>query len=81
MTLLNPTSSLTFTHHALNEPNEKMTIKDKYDVLIENNTWTLVPHLSNASVIQSLWTFRHKKNFDESFKQYKIHLVNNGANH
>ncbi|AES64515.1 hypothetical protein MTR_2g026280 [Medicago truncatula] len=30
--------------------------------------WDLVPRLSNAKVIQRLWTFRYKKNYDGSFE-------------
>jgi hypothetical protein len=36
---------------ALNDQNWKMAMKDKYDTLIENKTWDLVPRPSNANVI------------------------------
>jgi hypothetical protein len=42
--------------------------------------WDLVPRLSNANVIQRLWIFRYKKNYDGSFEWYKAHLVGNGEN-
>ena len=53
---------------------------DEYDALVENKTCDLVPRLSNANVIRSLWIFRHKKKYDRSFKTYKALLVGNGAN-
>lgn len=65
---------------ALHDPNWKVVMKDKYDALIENKTWDLVPRPSNANIIQSLWIFRHKKNLDGSFEWYKARLVGNGAN-
>jgi len=55
-------------------------MKDKYDALIENKTWDLVPRPANANVIRSLWIFRHKKRSDGSFERYKARLVGNGSN-
>ncbi|MCI02520.1 copia protein [Trifolium medium] len=57
-----------------------MVMKDEYDALIENKTWELVPHPTDANVIRSLWFFRHKKKNDGSFERYKARLVGNGSN-
>jgi len=65
---------------ALKDHNWKMVMKDEYDALINNKTRDLVPRPSNANVIRSLWTFRHKKKSDGSFECYKARLVGNGAN-
>ena len=53
-------------------------MKDEFDVLIENNTWDLVPRPSNANVIRSLWIFRVKTKSDGSFERYKARLVGDG---
>jgi len=42
--------------------------------------WDLVPRLSNANIVQRLWIFKYKKNYDRSFEWYKAHPVSNGAN-
>lgn len=55
-------------------------MKDKYDSLIDNKTWDLMPRLSNANIIRSLWIFRPKKKDDGSFERYKARLVANGSN-
>ena len=59
---------------ALHDPNWKMAMKEEYDVLIEYKTWDLVPRLSNANIIRSLWIFRHKKNSDGSSSGIKLAL-------
>lgn len=41
--------------NALNDPNWKWPRKKKYDVVIENKMWDLVPYPSNSNVIWSLW--------------------------
>jgi hypothetical protein len=64
--------------NALQDHNWKMAMKDKYDALIGNKTWDLLPHPANANVIRSLWLFRHKKKLDGSFERYNARLVGNG---
>jgi hypothetical protein len=64
----------------LHDHNWKMAMKDKYDALIKNKMWDLVPRLTNANVIRSLWIFRHKKKSGGSFERYKTRLVSSGAN-
>jgi len=53
---------------------------NEYDALVENKTWYLVPRLSYANVIRSVWVFRNKKNLDRSFEWYKARLACNGEN-
>ena len=40
--------------HALHDANWKLAMKEKFDALIENHTWNLVPRPPNANVIWSL---------------------------
>ncbi|XP_071699651.1 secreted RxLR effector protein 161-like [Rutidosis leptorrhynchoides] len=51
---------------------------DEYKALMDNNTWELVPHLSNMQVIRSMWIFRHKMKSNGSFERYKARLVGDG---
>ncbi|XP_071716751.1 uncharacterized mitochondrial protein AtMg00810-like [Rutidosis leptorrhynchoides] len=37
---------------------------DEYTTLINNSTWTLVPHPSNTNIVRSMWLFKHKLNAD-----------------
>ncbi|GAA0183069.1 transmembrane signal receptor [Lithospermum erythrorhizon] len=52
-----------------------MTMYDEYDALIKNNTWDLVPRPRDATILRSMWIFRHKMNSDGSFERYKDRLV------
>ncbi|GKC41824.1 uncharacterized mitochondrial protein-like protein [Tanacetum coccineum] len=52
---------------------------DKFNALIDNKTWELVPRTSNMHVIRSMWIFKHKMNSDGSFKRYKARLVSDGS--
>lgn len=75
----NPISSLsTKPINALQDHHWKMSMKDEYNVVIENMTWNLVSHPSNANIIRCLWIFRNK--VDYSFEKYKAKLVSNGSN-
>jgi len=63
---------------ALSDPNWKAAMSDKFDALIKNKTWELVPRPQNVNVIRSMWIFRHKKKSDGSFERYKARLVGDG---
>ncbi|GJR93545.1 ribonuclease H-like domain-containing protein [Tanacetum coccineum] len=64
---------------AFNDPNWCRVMLDEYNALIKNNTWVLVPRLSDVNIVRSLWLFRHKYNADGSLNRYKAHLVANGS--
>ena len=53
-------------------------MQEEFVALIENQTWDLVPRLTNANIIRSLWVFRVKTKSDGSFKRYKARLVGDG---
>ena len=41
---------------------------DEFDGLIQNKMWNLVPRPPNVNFLRSLWIFRHKENYDGTFK-------------
>ncbi|GKB33094.1 ribonuclease H-like domain-containing protein [Tanacetum coccineum] len=73
------TSPLPRSHvHALRDPNWKESMLDKYNALITNGTWVLVPRPANVNVVRSMWLFKHKFNAYGSLSRYKARLVANG---
>nr|GEZ37723.1 ribonuclease H-like domain-containing protein [Tanacetum cinerariifolium] len=65
---------------ALSDPHWRDAMYDKYNALIKNGTWILVPKPPNVNVIRSMWLFRHKYHADGSLSKYKARLVANGRN-
>jgi len=63
---------------ALKDSNWKQAMRDEYNALIKNNTWTLVPRPASANVVRCMWLFKHKNNADGSLSRYKARLVANG---
>ncbi|XP_071705059.1 uncharacterized mitochondrial protein AtMg00810-like [Rutidosis leptorrhynchoides] len=53
-------------------------MRDEYNALIKNHTWTLVPRPMDANIVRSMWLFRHKYNADGTLSRYKASLVANG---
>ncbi|GJY22875.1 ribonuclease H-like domain-containing protein [Tanacetum coccineum] len=64
---------------SFNDPNWQNAMNDEYNVLIKNNTWTLVPLLVDANVVRCMWLFRHKHLADGTLSRYKARLVANGS--
>jgi hypothetical protein len=56
-------------HHAMEE---------EFAALIANDTWDLVPHPVDSSVVTGKWIFKHKFNFDGSLERYNAHWVLRG---
>ena len=50
-------------------------MKDEYEALIRNRTWSLVPLLAEYKVVGNKWVFRVKQNTDGSITKYKARLV------
>lgn len=63
---------------ALLDPNWFQAMKDEYDALLHNQTWSLIPRPSGANVVSGKWVFRHKFNSDGSLSHYKAHWVCHG---
>ncbi|GJX24833.1 ribonuclease H-like domain-containing protein [Tanacetum coccineum] len=64
---------------ALKDPNWGNSMYDKYNALVKNGTWTLVPRLSNVNLVRSMWLFKHKFHANGTLSRYKARLVANGS--
>jgi histone deacetylase 1/2 len=53
-------------------------MKEEYDALIRNNTWTLVPPPVHKQPIGCKWVFRVKENPDGTIHKYKARFVATG---
>jgi hypothetical protein len=50
-------------------------MQDKYDALVNNGTWSLVPHPPHANVVSGKWIYKHKFHSDGSLARYKAQWV------
>jgi histone deacetylase 1/2 len=62
----------------MQHPDWLQAMKAKYDALMTNNTWTLVPLPANRQTIGCKWVFKLKQNLDGSINMYKAWLVAKG---
>ena len=62
----------TTIHLALANSQWKNVMEVKYQALLRNNTWKLVPPNDTSYVIQSKWVFRIKLNVDGSLDKYML---------
>lgn len=76
MVVLSPL--LTSFQSTLVDPNWHAAIQSKFDALLANDTWTLVPHPSGVNVGTSKWVYRHKFLSDGSLDCYKARWVLRG---
>ncbi|KAL4561507.1 hypothetical protein LXL04_033674 [Taraxacum kok-saghyz] len=60
------------------DPNWQNAMKEEYQALISNRTWTLVSRSTAANVINCIWLLKNKHNADRSLARYKARLVANG---
>ncbi|KAJ0494829.1 putative RNA-directed DNA polymerase [Helianthus annuus] len=51
---------------------------DEFKALMRNDTWTLVPHVPNANVVDCKWVYRLKQDEKGNIKCYKARLVAKG---
>jgi hypothetical protein len=69
-------SSTPSTYHgALKDPNWFNAMREEYNALVDQNTWTLVPRLVGANVVTGKWIYRHKYQPDGSLSRYKARWV------
>ncbi|GJR69268.1 ribonuclease H-like domain-containing protein [Tanacetum coccineum] len=52
---------------------------DKYNALVKNGTWLLVPRPVGVIMVCSMWLFKHKFHADGTLSHYKARLVANGS--
>nr|GEW26048.1 ribonuclease H-like domain-containing protein [Tanacetum cinerariifolium] len=64
---------------AFNDINWHSAIRDEYNALIKNSTWTLVPRPPDVNVVRCMWLFHHKYLADGTLSRYKARLVANGS--
>jgi histone deacetylase 1/2 len=62
------------------DPNWYDAMKQVFDALQANKTWTLVPRPPGARIITGKWVFKHKMNPDGSLERYKACWVVRGFN-
>nr|GEW82137.1 ribonuclease H-like domain-containing protein [Tanacetum cinerariifolium] len=63
------------------DPNWKNAMRDEYNAVIKNNTWTLVPRPPATHIVRCMWLFRHKYLADGTLSRYKARFVENGSTH
>ncbi|GKD60170.1 putative RNA-directed DNA polymerase [Tanacetum coccineum] len=73
-TITEPTS---FTV-ANNSPEWCQAMKEEYDALVKNGTWSLVPHTSNTNVVDGKWVYRLKQDKNGAITCYKARFVAKG---
>ncbi|CAL9022395.1 unnamed protein product, partial [Prunus brigantina] len=63
---------------ALQSPEWFAAMKEEFDALHKQNTWSLVPLPSHRTVVGCKWIFKVKKNADGSVARFKARLVAKG---
>jgi hypothetical protein len=55
-------------------------MSEEYQALMRNGTWTLVPPVSNANVVDCKWVYKLKQDQHGNITRYKACLVAKGFN-
>ena len=63
---------------SLSDQNWHQAMRDEYEALLRNETWSLVQFSEAYKVVDSKWVFRIKQNTDGSVAKYKARLVAKG---
>ncbi|KAK9071798.1 hypothetical protein SSX86_008227 [Deinandra increscens subsp. villosa] len=74
-TSTSPLTEPTSTKHALQHPLWHKAMRDEFDALTRNHTWSLVPPDSAQNVVGSKWVFRIKYNPDGTVERLKARFV------
>jgi hypothetical protein len=53
-------------------------MRDEFDAIIQNDTWSLVPFPAGVNVLIGKWIFRHKLHPDGALARYKARWVLHG---
>ncbi|GJW23262.1 integrase [Tanacetum coccineum] len=53
-------------------------MKEEYDALMKNGTWSLVPHASNTNVVDGKWVYMLKQDKNGAITCYKVRFVAKG---
>lgn len=63
---------------ALQDSKWYLAMKEEFEALQKNSTWTLVPPHAAAKIVENKWLYRVKYNPDGSIAKYKARLVAKG---
>lgn len=58
-------------HSALVNPNWRAAMADKFQALLDNSTWKLVPPLVGANAVIAKWIFKHNFHSNGSLTRHK----------
>ncbi|GKE27198.1 kinesin-like protein KIN-UB [Tanacetum coccineum] len=53
-------------------------MKEEYDPLMKNGTWSLVPRASNTNVVDGKWVYRLKQDKNGSITCYRARFIAKG---
>ncbi|GJU61792.1 putative RNA-directed DNA polymerase, partial [Tanacetum coccineum] len=56
----------------------RQAMKEEYDALMKNKTWTLVPRASNTNAVDGKWVYRLKRDKNGVIARYKARFVAKG---
>ena len=73
-----PTSPPTSVRAALRDPEWATAMKEEFNALQANGTWTLVPRPPHANIITGKWLFKNKLQPDGSLERRKARWVVRG---
>ncbi|KAJ0615408.1 putative RNA-directed DNA polymerase [Helianthus annuus] len=74
-----PTEPSTFAV-ANKNPHWRAAMTEEFKALMRNGTWTLVPPVPNANIVDCKWVYRLKRDEHGNIKRYKARLVAKGFN-
>jgi hypothetical protein len=56
----------------------RAAMNTKFDALLKNGTWSLVPSLPTMNIVGSKWVFRIKRKADGQVERYKARFMDKG---
>lgn len=63
---------------ALQDPKWFLAMKEEFEALQRNHTWTLVPPGTASKIVENKWVYRVKYHPNGSISKYKARLVAHG---
>jgi hypothetical protein len=63
---------------SLQDPHWRRAMREEFDALVHNRTWTLFPRPSRANIVSGKWIYKHKFHSDGSLARYKARWVVRG---
>ncbi|KAD1865828.1 hypothetical protein E3N88_42185 [Mikania micrantha] len=72
-----PTEPTSFTH-ANNDPHWQQAMATEYSALMRNGTWSLVPRVPGANLVDCKWVYKLKRDQTGAITRHKARLVAKG---